>query len=132
VKTLVLLLALAAAPAFAQDPSPKFGGCFQNGDTCFGPSVSITLVALDLKTGSVTTSVSPGLGYGVTFNSTKWYTVGVAGYATFRDTAEGQRVVASGVVSFVEYVRLGLGWQVGPNTKPFLLLGIGSDFGSRP
>jgi len=128
--TLLVLALVFALPARAQDSGPKFGGCMKSGETCFGPSVSITLVALDLKTGAVTTSVSPGLGYGVTFNAREWYTVGVAGYATFRDTAVGQRVVASVVFSFVEYVRIGAGAQVGPGARPFLLLGVGSDFGA--
>ncbi len=127
---LVVVLLGAASAARAQEP--KFGGCLTGGETCFAPAVSVSLVAVDLKDGSVTTSVSPGLGYEVTFNSTRWYKVGIAGFATFRDTSAGQRIVASGAISFAEYLRAGLGWQVGPGTKPFLLLGIGADFGSVP
>lgn len=145
-KTLILLLALSFASVasaqdtapkfdsatFAPEPTPRFGGCLNGGATCFSPNVSVTLMAVNLKTGVVTTSVSPGLGYGVTFNSQKWYKIGLAAYATFRDTAEGQKIVPSVVGSFAEYVRIGVGYQVGGQDKPFLLIGLGTDFGTSP
>ena len=130
---LVVILLGAAGAARAQDTGgPKFGGCLANQTTCFGPSVSLSVVAIDLKDGSVTAGVSPGVGYGVMLASDKWYRYGFAAYASFRDTATGQRVVPSVVVSFAEYLRLGVGVQVGGGGTPFGLLAIGADFGSVP
>ena len=121
---------LLAAPARADDP--RFGGCLKNGTTCFGPSVSLSVVAIDLKDGSVTAGVSPGVGYGVVLYSDRWYKLGFAGYASFRDTATGQRVVPSMVISFAEYLRFGVGQQIGGGGHPFGILAIGADFGSVP
>jgi hypothetical protein len=129
---IVLLLALALGAGVARAEDPRFGGCLKNGTTCFGPSVSLSVVAIDLKDGSVTSGVSPGVGYGVVFASDQWYRTGLAGYASFRDTSTGQRVVPSLVVSFAEYLRLGIGQQIGGGSHPFGILAIGADFGSVP
>lgn len=139
---LAVFATMLAIPARAQTPSPsparpslmqpKFGGCLASGQTCFGPSVSISLVSIDLKSGSVTTGVMPGVGYGAIFFADQWYRAGVAGYTSFRDTADGQRMVGSLVFSFAEYLRLGVGRQFGPSERFFGLLGIGSEFGSVP
>lgn len=147
VRLLLLVVLVIGALSFAfaaraQTPSPspanpsllqpKFGGCLASGQTCFGPSVSISLVSIDLKSGSVTTGVMPGVGYGAVFFADQWYRAGVAGYTSFRDTADGQRMVGSLVFSFAEYLRLGVGRQFGPSERFFGLLGIGSEFGSVP
>ena len=128
-----LLLALGAAltlPRFARADSAAYGGCLADGTTCFAPSVSLSLVAVSLKDGSVTSGVTPGLGYGVTWHSDKWYQVGASLNISFRDTTNGQAIVPSAVFSFANYARLGLGWQVSSGSRPFMLIGVGSDFGS--
>lgn len=127
----VLVLVLSAAPRLVRaDETPRFGGCLKDGTTCFGPAVSLSLVQLDLKTGKVTTGVAPGVGYGIQWFSASWYKTEVSIFASFRDTADGQRLVPSAVLGFAEYGRLGIGYQIGSKDRPFLLLGIGANFGS--
>ena len=130
-----VLLAVLSVPGMVRADSPKFGGCLTNPKytlTCFGPSVSLSLVEMDIKTGTLTTGVAPGIGYGMTINTGKWYEAGASAYVSFRDTSTGTRLVPSLVFSFAEYVRLGIGQQIGGGGHPFLLLGVGANFGSSP
>ena len=126
----LLILGLSVPGMVRADP--QFGGCLTGtkyADTCFGPSLSISLVQIDLKAGTVTTSVSPGIGYGMSWYTGRWYEMGASGYVTFRDTSTGQALVPSAVFSFAHYVRLGLGVQIGKGNRPFGLLGIGTGLG---
>lgn len=135
---LPLMLALAAAlafalPALSRAEEPKFGGCLSNKTTCFGPTVSINLLAISLKTGDVTTQFSPGIGYGVTFHALDWYRYGLSANFALKGTADGQRAQVSVVGSFAEYLRLGLTSVLGAGDlydHAAVLLAFGSEFGS--
>jgi len=123
-----------AAPAFAQD-GPKFGGCLKDKVTCFGPTVSVNVLAISIKTGEVTTQFSPGIGYGVTFHAADWYKYGLSSNFALRGTAEGQKAQLSVVGSFAEYVRIGITSLLGAGNlhdNAAVLLAFGSDFGSSP
>lgn len=129
-KSLRIVLALVfLAFATAARAEPKYGGCIPNSSTCFAPSVSISLVSLSLDDFHLNTTVSPGVGYGVTFWTDQWFQTGISGYLSFRDTSTGQQLVPSLVLSFAEYMRMGVGYQIGGEEKPFLLIGMGTDFG---
>jgi len=126
-----------AAPAIAQSPptDPKFGGCLKNKATCFGPSVTINLLAINLRDGTAQTDVVPGVGYGVTFDADKWHKFGIAGYVNLRATSTGKTPVLAIVGSFAEYLNVGLSYQVGGGgafrDSAAVLLGLGSTFGSN-
>ena len=138
--TLGLMMGIVVAgsmlmPAVARPEDPKFGGCLANGTTCFGPTVSINLVAIDLKTGVAATTFSPGIGYGATFASDKWYKWGPSlGFALRSYDAELHPQVSL-VFSFAEYARVGVAGVFGAGNIAdtlALLVGFGSDFGSTP
>lgn len=140
-KILALMLALLAGTAAAQESatttvleSPKFGGCLTSRpDTCFGPAVSVNLLAINIKTGALTSTFDPGLGYGVSFFTSKWYKTGANLTFSFPQFDGGRRIEPALSVSFAEYVRVGLAcpmWVAGglrDNTQ--ILLGFGADFG---
>ena len=131
---LVLVCMMLTAPMVVRaEDTPKFGGCLEDKVTCFGPSVSLSLASISLRNGTTIFGVAPGVGYGVSFQSDKWYRSGLSGYVAFRSTGVGTKPVLSGVASFAEYLRVGLGVQVGGGA-PFrdsvqVLLGVGADFG---
>lgn len=130
VLAMIATVAVLAAPRFARAAEPRFGGCLEGGRICFAPSVSVTLLQLKLDSGKLDSGFTPGIGYGVTFATDRWYKAGVDLFANSRDTSDGQRLVLSVVGSFAEYARLGLGYQVGSHDRPLLLLGVGASFGA--
>lgn len=127
-----ITLALAAMTASAADP--KFGGCLSaHPDTCFAPTVSVNLIAMRLKDGDVTSTFDPGLGYGVSFYTSKWYRVDASLTVAIPTLEDSRRVQPAITFAFAEYLRLGLacplytrGW-FGENAM--LTFAIGADFG---
>lgn len=134
VKLLTLLYALALPMIGAAEDGPKFGGCLKD-KTCFGPTVSVNVLAISIKTGEVVTQFSPGIGYGVTFHADAWYRYGLSSNFALKGTAEGQKAQLSIVGSFAEYVRIGVTSLLGAGNlhdNAAVLLAFGSDFGSSP
>jgi hypothetical protein len=85
---------------------PQFGGCVKQGKVCFGPSVAMTLAALNLKTKTVEGAFSPGIGYGFTVNPGKWSSLGADAYFTLDPAA--QRASAAVLLKFFNgYIRVG-------------------------
>lgn len=129
------VMMLASFRAVAADEGPKFGGCWNSGKTCAGPTVSINVLSISLKTGDVTTQFSPGIGYGITLNADKWYKIGISANFALRGTAEGQKAQPSILASFAEHLKIGLTSVLGAGNvydHAGLLLAFGSDFGSSP
>ena len=81
----------------------------------------------------------PGIGYGATYKPNEWYATGAALYLSFQ-VGQGQpnQAIPSLMLSFANYVRLGLGVSIteqdtGPTKKSWsVLFGLGSDFGGSP
>lgn len=124
-----------SAPVMARADDPKFGGCLAaHPGTCFAPSVSVNLVSIRISDGSVTTTVDPGLGYGVSFFSGQWYRTGLSATFSLPTYDGGRRILPALTASFAEYVRVGIacplwvGGGFGGNAQ--FLLGFGSDFGA--
>jgi hypothetical protein len=132
IATAIVSLLFLFAPVLARADDPKFGGCVgKTPTTCFGPSVSVTMIAIDAKTGDVQFRLDPNLGYAVTFWTDKWYKTAIGGYAGLNSTGTGKRLVPSAVVSVAEYVRVGLERQLGgADARTFVLFALGADFGS--
>lgn len=132
----LLVVAVICAPLLARGEEPRFGGCLESSpETCFAPAVSVNLLSLRLRDGEVMTTFDPGLGYGVTFFSRRWYQTGVAGTLSFPELAGEKRVTPAVTVSFAEYARLGVAcplWTAGGfRENARLLIGFGADFGAR-
>jgi hypothetical protein len=131
----LLLAGLAfAAPVFAQEAAPKFGGCVAKSPvTCFGPVVSTTLLSMSLKTGDLTKTLDLGAGYGVTFWADRWYKTGLSATFSFPTFEGARRLQPAGVVSFAEFGRVGIACPLyvngGFRENAQLLLGFGADFG---
>ena len=107
------VIVLSAAPALAQTPpapSPQFGGCFSGGTLCAGPSAAITIAAFNLSTSQFSGGVSPGIGYGLTYEPDQWYAAGVDLYASLR-LGQGQPNAAtfSLMGHFANYIFVGVG-----------------------
>ncbi len=158
--TLVLLALLLARPAFAQSADPtaatvdtgaivadavansgpdrRFGGCSKSGFLCAGPSVSVALVAWDLKKEKFVSGFQPGLGYGIDFWANQWFKTGLSVNAALAvESGDIRAATLSGVLSFAEYLRFGFGYEViaarddgTPSSRGrYLLFGLGADFG---
>lgn len=122
-------------PPQARADDPKFGGCLARSPaTCFAPAVSVNVLAMSLADGTLTSTFDPGIGYGVTFASDRWYKTGLSTTVAFPTYDAGRRLMPSAILSFAEYARLGVGCplyvQGGFSRNGFLLLGFGSDFGA--
>ena len=132
---ILTILCLAASPAMAED-GPRFGGCFAGGKLCAGPSAAITVGEYSLGTGKFSGGIMPGIGYGLTYQPSKWYATGLALYLAFT-VGRGQPNQASPtlLLSFASYVRAGVGAIVqeqveGPASVSWrILFGFGADFG---
>ena len=111
--TVVACVLLSSVPALAQTPapvSPQFGGCFSGGTLCAGPSAAITVAAFNLSTSQFSGGVSPGIGYGLTYEPDQWYAAGVDLYASLR-LGQGQPNAAtfSLMGHFANYIFVGVG-----------------------
>jgi hypothetical protein len=86
------------ADVAASDPLPgpvpsQFGGCVgAKKNVCFAPSVSVSLVAYNFKSGKLEASFTPGLGYGFTVNPGNWSSVGLDAYLTMDSGAQRANV----------------------------------------
>lgn len=130
-----LLAALAAsslllpAAALGQDSSPRFGGCNSSGQVCAGPTVSVALVGYDLKGKKLETGIMPGVGYQLTLGAKTWHPVGLGIYGQVRQENGVTAGMFSFVMSFAQYVRLGLARDVisstdsTPGTGRWLVVG---------
>lgn len=136
--TCVAIIAIIGlvAPALARgQEGPKFGGCWNNGSSCAGPTVSVNVLEIKLKTGDVTTQFSPGVGYGITFRARDWYKYGFSGNFALKGTAAGQKPQVSLLASFAEYLRVGLTGLAGAGNfldTLGLLVSFGTDVGATP
>jgi len=112
------------------------GGCSTNavgklGIVCGQPDLAASLVEVNLKSGSVVTSVDPMLGYGVTIWSDKWYTTGLAAHVGFRNASDStQRILPEIDLSFAKYVRIGIGKPFKGDGATRLFLGLGASLGA--
>ena len=111
-----LLLGLLSAGARAQTSVPgptaapviasTFGGCVPSGKVCFGPSLAITAVAINISKGTVEGSFTPGLGYGFSAFQGQWYSFGADVYGDVNPAAQ-QASVALLLKLVNGYVRIG-------------------------
>lgn len=116
------------------DPPPatptRFGGCNKVGTLCYGPAANLSLVLFNMRTKDFTLGVVPGVGYGVTFFASQPYKLGVGFFGNFKGNSANSPSsgMASAVVSFAEYVRIGAAYEViGGNGTPYLLGSIGAN-----
>jgi hypothetical protein len=135
----LLAITLVAGPVRADESTPtrRFGGCSSGGFFCAGPSASISLVGWNFKQERFRLGLTPGFGYGVTFFANDWYQTGLAVYVSVLSQPDRPTVATPAVVlSFAEYVRLGLAVDVVERTattpsgsEASFLFGFGFDFG---
>lgn len=131
IATIVLMV---SAPAAAQ----QFGNCFASGKLCAGPSATITVGEFNLATSKFSGGVSPGLGYGLTYQPDQWYATGLAAYLAFSVGGSGpSNAKPSLMLSFANYIRIGAALaiterEIGVLKQWSLLFGLGSDFGGSP
>lgn len=133
-------LAAAATTAKAQESDRRFGGCFltQSLQTvCYAPAAAITVGVYNMTTGKFSGGMIPGAGYEVTFFSDQPYQVGISGFLSFEVGGDKpNQAIPMGVLSFAEYLRVGLGRSIteqpsGPAKGEWLLaFSVGSNFGS--
>lgn len=116
------------------DPPPatatRFGGCNKIGTFCYGPAANLSLVLFNMKTGDFTLGVVPGVGYGITAFANQPYKIGVGLFGNFKGNSANSPSsgMASAVVSFAEYVRIGAAYEViGGHGTPYLLGSIGAN-----
>jgi hypothetical protein len=88
-------------------PAPQFGGCVNAGKVCFGPTVALTVTAINLSTGKIEGAFSPGLGFGMTVNPGKWSSFGTDFYFQV-DPAAQQASTAILLKFFNGYARVGV------------------------
>ena len=140
IRLAVLSLILAfAAPALAQTAAPQFGGCFEDGSICLGPSVSVTVGQYNFDSAKFSGGIQPGIGYGVLFAAQQWYKIGLDGYLAFTvSQGTANQAIPALMLSFANYVRVGAGLAIiekaggGTLKQPLLMFGFGSNFGGSP
>ena len=129
-----LALCLPVRPSWAQE----FGGCTATRSICAGPAVAITVGQFNLATSKFSGGLNPGVGYGLTYATDKWYATGLAGYLSFAVGGnEPNQAFPSLLLSFANYVRVGAGVSIRETDGPVLtqwrlLFGLGTDFGGSP
>lgn len=120
----------AAAPADATPVTPTIGGCFASGKLCVGPSVAITLTAINLTTQHVEAGFSPGVGIGLTYQKGTWNSVGLGAYFNLTPGAGGVPDQAGGalIASFLNgWGRVGVSKGFLGDKSTRLLVGTGLD-----
>jgi len=139
----VMLLVVGPHSAFADDPTVtrRLGGCAKEESLCWGPSATLSLASINLSHRKFSSNFIPGVGYGVTFFANTSYSLGLSGYFSLTQGDNGlpDVIVPSAVLSFAEYVRLGIGARITDDTSTvkgstdwLLLIGFGLDIGSTP
>lgn len=116
-----------AAPS---DPTPVIGGCFANGKWCVGPTVALTLTAINLTTQHVEAGFNPGVGVGLTYQKGTWNSIGLGAFFNLTPGASGVPDNASGaaILSFLNgYGRVGLSKGFIGDKSTRLLVGTGLD-----
>lgn len=140
--TALLALALAGlalslfAPRIARADEPVGTACFSEtkvGKLCFQPDVAAALVQMDMKTGKLTTTIDPMLGYGMKLWADKPYAIGISGHLGIRPGASDadQRMMFTGGLSFFNYVQLQAGRVFRGDGHWLLFIGLGSDLVPR-
>jgi hypothetical protein len=100
------LVAPSDPPPVPPVTSSSFGGC-PTSKVCFGPWVSVNLMAANLTSGKIEASFSPGVGYGVTGWPGQWYSLGFA--LTGDANPSSQQAQVGGIFSFANgYLHIGL------------------------
>jgi hypothetical protein len=114
--TLLLALSLFLLPSIAAaqapTPTPVYGGCFDGGVLCAGPSASIIVAKFNLADSTFTGGVNPGVGYGLTWTppSAPWAAVGLDLYASLQlGSSVPNNVAFSFMGHFANYIFLGIG-----------------------
>ena len=130
-KFLIALFLVFLFPAVGLGES-RLGKCVSDGKVCFAPSASVFLTQVDLSTGAFSGGVSAGIGYGLRY---QWDVIsaGLAVYAESELAHEPRSIRASLVASFMEYVRIGIGFQTleGEGTHAVIQFGLGADLIDR-
>lgn len=137
---LICMLVPTKAAADSAGVGRRFGSCTEDGFFCFGPTTNITLLSIGLTTGTINPTFNPGAGYGLTFWADKAYCLGLSGFlAVDVRSNEPVKLNTGLIVSFAEYLRLGLAWDLvgATNTQKFsaspqLVFGLGFDIGRTP
>lgn len=150
--TAILLLvgasALGAAPARADAPSNKYGGCIvwsdvDHAECTLEAGVATAVMLGRYESGRFSAGFLPGIGYGLVLAPDHWYALGVAAYGSLLVGSTASSPAPDGaslsaVVSFANYLRFGIGetWlqqEVGPVKRgTAFLFGLGDNFGGGP
>ena len=95
------------APSTPAPPTRTYGGCSANGLICVAPSVSLSLLAVNLSTKKVEGAFSPGVGVGFTVWPSAWYAAGLDAY--FAADPGAQTAVVSVMAKWLSgYLRVGV------------------------
>jgi hypothetical protein len=124
---LVTVIGLAAIAARADDPvPPKFGGC--QGSWCFGPSATISLMAVNVTKKTVEAGFTPGVCYGATHQPGSWSSLGAEGCFELQ-AAPSQVAKATLMLKFFNgWGRVGISKGFIGDHDLRIPLAIGSDF----
>jgi hypothetical protein len=109
---LFLCLTFSTTSAEAQAPTPLYGGCFDGGVLCAGPSASIIVARFNLADSTFTGGVNPGVGYGLTWTppTAPWAAVGLDLYASLQlGSSVPNNVAFSFMGHFANYIFAGIG-----------------------
>jgi len=118
-----------ALPIATGDPASNstLGGCNLSGKVCWGPEISVSLVAIDTRTGKVEATFNPGLGYGIRLWPGTNHELGLGGYAAFKVSSDQNQAMFSGILSFNNYLRVGFSRvPIGAVQDNYLSFGFGS------
>lgn len=123
-------VAAPADPAPAPSAPPKIGGCFANRKVCVGPTVALTLTAVNLTSKHVEAGFAPGVGVGFTYLPGTWSSIGLGAYFSLVPGSQGIPDNASGalIASFLNgWGRVGVSKGFLGDTSTRLLIGTGLD-----
>jgi len=106
----------------------KFGACNEDGTICAGPSASIFVGQYNWSNDEFDFGMIPGVGYGISIKTSPLVDVGAAVYVATK-VDDPQAVDAILVISYMEYVRAGIGFQKteGLDVNGIFVFGIGAD-----
>lgn len=119
-----------AAPADPAPVTPTIGGCFASGKWCVGPTVALTLTAVNLTTQHIEAGFSPGVGVGVTYQKGTWSSAGLGAFFNLTPGSQGIPDNASGALlgSLLNgYLRVGVSKGFLGDKSTRLLVGTGLD-----
>jgi hypothetical protein len=106
--------------------APKFGGCTKTGAVCFGPSVAVSMVAINFSSKKIEGAFAPGLGYGFTWKPGAWDSFGADAFFVLDPGA--QQASASVVFKLVNgYLRVGISKGFIGDTSWRMPVGVGVD-----